>query len=977
MDALLASLESAALRYRGRTSPKPTAETGASPTPPNPSDLPRPDLELPPIPPLVVPRLVNVLLLGFAPPSKPSLAAAAAAPWLKHIEHMLAMRTTDGVVPNAHYSYHFRLIEASPQVARFFDALVLSLARPGPDPGADPWRSVWGDDGPDLPAQTVTVDALAFEGVLGDFLAGMGLDDAFTFVVAKPGEFIDPAASVRYGYARGLTEDELVQLDESRHELEALLDSEYRPREWALPTSDDFPVSYAHRALASAAPLSDAIIYSRQQQYIASDGPLSFEYLGTAAEEWISAYMADHGWRYAPVHPPSHHSGSRWSGLLNPAPTSPLRIITCDADAAVPCARIFPPSADTSTNLVHLLLRYLGAGSLEDSAYVESLLAAETELDFTSECLVDLWVSSSAFAVLDLHAGPFEWGPRLGGHGLKTRDSLPSLEDTTAAALTAWSAEHAVSQGGASAASGGRHVPSDAAIEAMSEPDTVSSFLAKFCDESLFATPPGTPRISLPPFCAKLRARLAALQEASDPAARDAVVNPQPEDVILVTDPNTHAEPTSSGQLAASLFLTKLAGVLDAGIKHVVTPPLDPSFVAAGGAFAAAKVVNFNVVVVVAHESYDPIGPTAFDFNSFKAQMASLRLPWQHFAFSLARRSLDLDPGLAVAVAASQTTVRIPRLSLEGSIESSTRRVIDSATLAALLAQTAPAANAAARSSGGKASGASLVVPIVLFSTDSTHPFFLDATSQVAVVDGVVLGVQSPHTEWESYMHCNGASKLVNLRAPTKAITAAVLRLVGGLPPAAAPGARRALDNWLYATGTSPLSACDGAWRISRHQTGLVKFNNAVAALLAARSSMNTALAHLASVAVTEYNAPAFASPAMDALRTAYDDVRSLWAAAEFTAASPRVSAHTDDELASLVSGVLLGKAARFVHQAAEFVGYAAHYHCNAVQEEQHVHEGVSVRWTVAVGAALNALLFAAYRYSRRSSKPASKIKVN
>jgi hypothetical protein len=48
--------------------------------------------------------------------------------------------------------------------------------------------------------------------------------------------------------------------------------------------------------------------------------------------------------------------------------------------------------------------------------------------DWVSEdCLTDLWVSHERFAFIDLTAGPFEWGPVVGGEGVRTTATIPKL----------------------------------------------------------------------------------------------------------------------------------------------------------------------------------------------------------------------------------------------------------------------------------------------------------------------------------------------------------------------------------------------------------------------------------------------------------------------------------------------------------------------------------------------------------------------
>nr|CAB3504481.1 unnamed protein product [Digitaria exilis] len=50
-----------------------------------------------------------------------------------------------------------------------------------------------------------------------------------------------------------------------------------------------------------------------------------------------------------------------------------------------------------------------------------------------AECLTDIWVGRERFAFVDLSAGPFAWGPSVGGDGVRTELSLPNVAKTVGA----------------------------------------------------------------------------------------------------------------------------------------------------------------------------------------------------------------------------------------------------------------------------------------------------------------------------------------------------------------------------------------------------------------------------------------------------------------------------------------------------------------------------------------------------------------
>ncbi|KAA0038185.1 uncharacterized protein E5676_scaffold1610G00260 [Cucumis melo var. makuwa] len=52
---------------------------------------------------------------------------------------------------------------------------------------------------------------------------------------------------------------------------------------------------------------------------------------------------------------------------------------------------------------------------------------------FHAECLTDTWIGNDRWAFIDLNAGPFSWGPAVGGEGVRTELSLPNVEKTVGA----------------------------------------------------------------------------------------------------------------------------------------------------------------------------------------------------------------------------------------------------------------------------------------------------------------------------------------------------------------------------------------------------------------------------------------------------------------------------------------------------------------------------------------------------------------
>ncbi|MCO5572254.1 hypothetical protein L7F22_026007 [Adiantum nelumboides] len=55
-------------------------------------------------------------------------------------------------------------------------------------------------------------------------------------------------------------------------------------------------------------------------------------------------------------------------------------------------------------------------------------LGQEEYAGLHADCLIDTWVGNERWAFLDLTAGPFSWGPAVGGIGVRTELTLPSID---------------------------------------------------------------------------------------------------------------------------------------------------------------------------------------------------------------------------------------------------------------------------------------------------------------------------------------------------------------------------------------------------------------------------------------------------------------------------------------------------------------------------------------------------------------------
>ncbi|AQK70822.1 hypothetical protein ZEAMMB73_Zm00001d016452 [Zea mays] len=64
---------------------------------------------------------------------------------------------------------------------------------------------------------------------------------------------------------------------------------------------------------------------------------------------------------------------------------------------------------------------------------VQSALKSSDLKGLHAQCLTDIWIGRERFAFVDLSAGPFAWGPSVGGDGVRTELSLPNVAKTVGA----------------------------------------------------------------------------------------------------------------------------------------------------------------------------------------------------------------------------------------------------------------------------------------------------------------------------------------------------------------------------------------------------------------------------------------------------------------------------------------------------------------------------------------------------------------
>ena len=78
-------------------------------------------------------------------------------------------------------------------------------------------------------------------------------------------------------------------------------------------------------------------------------------------------------------------------------------------------------------------LQFLKGKDQDQKIRYERVLKSGDFSGLQAECLTDTWIGKDRWAFIDLSAGPFSWGPAVGGEGVRTEASLPNVDKTIGA----------------------------------------------------------------------------------------------------------------------------------------------------------------------------------------------------------------------------------------------------------------------------------------------------------------------------------------------------------------------------------------------------------------------------------------------------------------------------------------------------------------------------------------------------------------
>ncbi|CAK8533839.1 unnamed protein product [Lathyrus sativus] len=463
-----------------------------------------------------------------------------------------------------------------------------------------------------------------------------------------------------------------------------------------------------------------------------------------------------------------------------------------------------------------------------------------------AECLTDTWIGKdSRWAFIDLSAGPFSWGPAVGGEGVRTEASLPNVERTTGSAseISEEEAEdllqNAIHEKFAVFGDDKDHQAIDILL---AEIDIYELFAFKHCKGR---------KVKLA-LCEELDERMRDLKnelqsfegEEYDESHKAKAIETlkRMESWNLFSD--THEE-FQNYTVARDSFLAHLGATLWGSMRHIVSPSVSE------GAFHYYEKISFQLFFMT-QEKVRHIKQLPVDMNAIKEGLSSLMAPSQQPMFSPHMLPLSDDPDLAMAFSVARRAAAVPLLLVNGTYRKTIRTYLDSSILQYQLQRLNKHGSLKGRHANSRSM---LEVPIFWFI--HSEPLLLDKHFQAKALSDMIIVVQSEPSSWESHLHCNGHSLLINLRQPIKATVAATAEHLAGLLPlhlVYGQARESALEDWIWSVGCNPFSATSQGWRISQFQSDSIArsyvittleetiqlVNSAIHRLLMERTTLNT-----------------------------------------------------------------------------------------------------------------------------------------
>ena len=417
----------------------------------------------------------------------------------------------------------------------------------------------------------------------------------------------------------------------------------------------------------------------------------------------------------------------------------------------------------------------------------EYFRAAAEDKHTQEDCIVDNWVSNGRFAFIDFSAGPFEWGPIVGGKRVRSFRTIPDIISLQTAATDftvggQWKDPAYVNKIH-------RDLQEHGLQKLQDEKKLLLVFLSQQCRGE---------HNEQADTCKELRHKLSAVEAFIKTHTRIESSDEETLQHLSLVTGGPH-EGANVSLVQHSMF-AKLGGIIRSTQRQLLTP--------SASALPAPYKANvyFHVYIISNHETFKPDAKQHFDYLHFQQEMERFRLPRQNFHFVLHKYSMAEDHALAVAYANALRSAVVATLKVDGRFVATKRMYLDSQVLQKhlQLLHDHLAGNEKDETGVNKRD-----IPIFLFSMDVPLPVFIDKHYQARALDDMVIAVQSDELEWESHLSCNGKAIVWNLRNPLRAVLSATVHHLSGVLPmhmAYDEAHAKVSQDWLWSVGCSPLS---------------------------------------------------------------------------------------------------------------------------------------------------------------------------
>ncbi|OMO53221.1 hypothetical protein CCACVL1_28798 [Corchorus capsularis] len=467
---------------------------------------------------------------------------------------------------------------------------------------------------------------------------------------------------------------------------------------------------------------------------------------------------------------------------------------------------------DTAEIIQNKVLQLLNGNNEDMKLLLKRELKSGDFNGLHAECLTDTWIGKDRWAFIDLTAGPFSWGPAVGGEGVRTELSLPNVGKTIGAVeeISEDEAEDRLQDA----------IQEKFAVFGDKDHQAIDILLAEIDIYELFAFKHCKGRKVKLALCEELDERMRDLKEELqsfegeeyDESHRRKAVDAlkRMENWNLFSD--THEE-FQNYTVARDTFLAHLGATLWGSVRHVISPSV------ADGAFHYYEKISYQLFFIT-REKVRNMKKLPVDLKALQEGLSSLLIPSQKVMFSSHMLSLSEEPALAMAFSVARRAAAVPILLVNGTYRKTIRSYLDSSILQYQLQRL----NDQGSLKGSHAhSRSTLEIPIFWFI--NTEPLLVDKHYQAKALPDMVIVVQSESSSWESHLQCNGKSLLWDLRRPIKPALAAVSEHLAGLLPlhfVYSHAHDTAIEDWIWSVGCNPFSITSQGWHISKFQSDTI-----------------------------------------------------------------------------------------------------------------------------------------------------------